>query len=696
MQYLYPLFLENETAFDFNKLIIAAIGIFFCYSAKLLLKSFSSQIADDVACKISSCTLYLIYNKVLFHRTSNTDETLSPIRIIADDFRSISLSLSFLICNVVQTFTSLIASSAALIYVAGWAAVCGVSFAWFIGIPIIFFFGALVAKWRKKARTFSDKRVSLTNELLFAIRIVKCNAYEMPIMRRIDGIRKQQMECVINSAFYASCMNFVSFVIAPIMFLIIILVLLSLDHSLAINDIVLYLIILSVMGQSLHRIAFATMVAIVLIISRKRINTYLSHSKFSFGKSDHVSTKPDFMDNIAVRMRSASISWKDEKDVALTDISVSIERGKLVAVIGSVGCGKTALIQAMMGEMNVISGYVSITNNAIAYTAQHPFIINASVRDNIIMDMKFDEELYEKALWSSVLLHDLKYQFPSFDQTIIGSEGVNISGGQKARISYARALYHSFMCDNTELYLFDAIFANCDVYVARQMFVRGVLHDLQNRTRVVILTSHLQFLPFFDEIWLMDDGKIVLHATPSNFHDLIDGNSSIKALLPQSLLSSLENGSFQSRVNTNWKTDINSEEENKNETLLENKYSENNPISNPDKIFVKCEIPSTVGNLAHLMQCFLTSFDYEQHFMRCTKSIDIKWFNNRSQFIALLTFLLLFGSFQIIYPFSDIMIVSWITSLEITAFPPLYVLFILYQYFIQKHSTKGIFFMFGM
>ena len=70
------------------------------------------------------------------------------------------------------------------------------------------------------------------------------------------------------------------------------------------------------------------------------------------------------------------------------------------------------------------------------------------------------------------------------------------------------------MITETDLYLFDGVFANCDAYVTKKMFHSGIMHHLKHKTRIIILSSHLQLLPFFDEIWLMDNGRIILHRQP--------------------------------------------------------------------------------------------------------------------------------------------------------------------------------------
>lgn len=127
---------------------------------------------------------------------------------------------------------------------------------------------------------------------------------------------------------------------------------------------------------------------------------------------------------------------------------MSVKKGSLVAVVGHVGSGKSSLISAMLGEMNVISGNIN-TNGKIAYVPQQAWIQNETVKNNITFGKKYIDNLYNKVIESCALISDLQI-FQGGDQQEIGEKGINLSGGQKQRISMARAVY-----SNSDLYLLD-------------------------------------------------------------------------------------------------------------------------------------------------------------------------------------------------------------------------------------------------
>ncbi|CAM9993758.1 unnamed protein product, partial [Laminaria digitata] len=134
--------------------------------------------------------------------------------------------------------------------------------------------------------------------------------------------------------------------------------------------------------------------------------------------------------------------------------------GKLVAVVGQVGSGKSSLVSALLGEMTKVEGKVSI-DGSVAYVAQTAWIINASLKDNILMGRPLDEERYQKVLQVCDMGQDLG-QLPAGDLTEIGEKGINLSGGQKQRVSIARAAYA-----DADIYIMDDPLSAVDAHVAR-------------------------------------------------------------------------------------------------------------------------------------------------------------------------------------------------------------------------------------
>ena len=186
----------------------------------------------------------------------------------------------------------------------------------------------------------------------------------------------------------------------------------------------------------------------------------------------------------------------------LQDVSFSVKRGHITCVVGTVGSGKSSLVKALLSEMVKTKGTVEITGN-IAYCGQTAWILNSTIKDNIVFDEEYDEEKYYRILKACQLENDL-ISLEAGDATEIGERGINLSGGQKQRISLARAAYSS-----RDIYLLDDPLSALDPSVANKVFDECIKNLLRGKT-VFMVTNQLQFLCRCDQILVLkagDDGE---------------------------------------------------------------------------------------------------------------------------------------------------------------------------------------------
>ena len=181
-------------------------------------------------------------------------------------------------------------------------------------------------------------------------------------------------------------------------------------------------------------------------------------------------------------------------------------------------CSKTSLIHAMLGQMTRVNGEQTL-NAKVAYASQEHWIQNLTVRDNILFDSGMDEDRYELAMDASQLSKDL-LTLNDGDMTEIGERGINLSGGQKARVNIARALY----APNTDLYIFDDPLASVDVHVGKALFESVMLDVLRDKTMIVVFSSNYHFLPFFSKIVVVGKGGSV---------DVCNSYDELKVSFPQ-------------------------------------------------------------------------------------------------------------------------------------------------------------------
>ncbi|KAF9120412.1 Canalicular multispecific organic anion transporter 2 [Mortierella sp. 14UC] len=186
----------------------------------------------------------------------------------------------------------------------------------------------------------------------------------------------------------------------------------------------------------------------------------------------------------------------------LANITLQIPEGHLTAVVGRIGQGKSSLLSALMGEMYKKQGTVRIYGD-LAYVPQQPWILNATVQENITFGKRFNQELYDRIVYASGLRPDLD-MLPAGDQTEIGERGINLSGGQKQRVSLARAAYQ-----DADIYFLDdplsAVDAHVDQHLWRELIgPQGLLKD---KTRVLV-THGIHHLEEVDQIVVLKDGMI--------------------------------------------------------------------------------------------------------------------------------------------------------------------------------------------
>nr|XP_033816968.1 canalicular multispecific organic anion transporter 2 isoform X2 [Geotrypetes seraphini] len=253
-------------------------------------------------------------------------------------------------------------------------------------------------------------------------------------------------------------------------------------------------------------------------VSLKRIQKFLSHDELDSNSVD----KKVISAGYAVTVQNGTFSWAKDLPSTLQDISLMIPTGSLVAVVGHVGCGKSSLLSALLGEMEKLEGDVSV-QGSVAYVSQQPWIQNSTLKENILFGHEYKEPKYHNILEACALLTDLE-MLPGGDETEIGEKGINLSGGQKQRVSLARAVFFS-----ADIYLLDDPLSAVDSHVAKHIFdkVIGPEGVLNGKTRVLV-THGISFLPQTDHIIVLVDGKI---SEMGSYQELLKENGAFAEFL---------------------------------------------------------------------------------------------------------------------------------------------------------------------
>lgn len=206
----------------------------------------------------------------------------------------------------------------------------------------------------------------------------------------------------------------------------------------------------------------------------------------------------------------------------LQDITLSVKKGEMIAVVGRVGAGKSSLVSAVLGEMNKVDGQVTV-RGTVAYCAQQPWIMGGTVKQNITFGYRFDPEFYELVLEACALKEDLKL-LPQGDATEVGEKGISLSGGQKARVALARAVY-----SRADIYLLDDPLSAVDAHVGRHLFDRviGPTGLLRDRARL-LCTNAIPYVEQADEVIMLRRGIILERGT---YASAIQGDTELSRLL---------------------------------------------------------------------------------------------------------------------------------------------------------------------
>ncbi|XP_043211787.1 multidrug resistance-associated protein 1-like isoform X1 [Amphibalanus amphitrite] len=271
----------------------------------------------------------------------------------------------------------------------------------------------------------------------------------------------------------------------------------------------------------LSMLPMITISAVQANVSLTRMNKYLNSDDLDDQAVSHDTTESD-----PVVVENGTFTWDPESTPYLQDINMRVKEGSLVAVVGTVGSGKSSLLSALLGEMEKVGGRVNTKGN-VAYVAQEAWIQNATLKDNILFGRTLDEDLYNRCVDACALRSDFE-MLPGGDKTEIGEKGINLSGGQKQRVALARAVY-----SNSDIYFLDDPLSAVDSHVGKHIFenVIGPEGMLSKKTRILV-THGITYLPYTDTITVLKEGRV---SETGPYKQLMDNKGAFSEFLLQYL-----------------------------------------------------------------------------------------------------------------------------------------------------------------
>ncbi|KAF7856926.1 hypothetical protein EAF04_009686 [Stromatinia cepivora] len=434
-----------------------------------------------------------------------------------------------------------------------------------VGLPLLTKAVKRLFARRKAINKITDQRVSLTQEILQSVRFVKFFGWETAFLDRLAAIRNKEIRSIQILLAIRNAINAVSLTM-PIFASMIAFITYSLtDHGLSPARVFSSLALFNSLRLPLNLLPMVIGQVIDAWSSTHRIQEYL------LSEEQEDDAKPDHELEGAIALQGADFTWertatqdsdksgppgkkqtkaeikvgkdaknqeaRDEKaaiapqsnssqnneGTPLDDASTIIEerepfnlqnmtftigRNELVAVIGGVGSGKSSLLAALAGDMRKTKGEM-IMGADRAFCPQYAWIQNATVRDNILFGKDMNKSWYNKVIDACALRPDLD-MLPNGDQTEIGERGITVSGGQKQRMNIARAIYF-----DADLILMDDPLSAVDAHVGRHIFDNAIMGLLKDKARI-LATHQLWVLNRCDRIIWMEEGKIQAIDTFSN------------------------------------------------------------------------------------------------------------------------------------------------------------------------------------
>ncbi|KAL4073126.1 P-loop containing nucleoside triphosphate hydrolase protein [Scleroderma yunnanense] len=428
----------------------------------------------------------------------------------------------------------------------GPSAITGFAF-YVVVTPINTYTAKRLFSFRLKSMKWTDLRSKSLQEIFGGMKVIKFFSWEMPFLKRISESRRLEMGYIRTLLILRAALNAVVQSLPALASVVVFITYALLGHPIDAATIFSSLTLLQLL-----RVPFIQLPTAISSVFDAATACERLYDVFDAEISDQTLIQNTNL-GVAVKVEGASFSWdtpsaqargnkkgKSDKDTPrpsssalqkvddaanifqIKHLDMEIPRGKLVAIVGAVGVGKTSLLQGLIGEMQRTAGTVEFCGT-VSYCAQSAWIQNATIRENICFGRPFEEERYWRAVRDACLEADLLI-LPNYDLTKVGERGITLSGGQKQRINICRAIY----CD-ADIQIFDDPLSALDAHVGKEIFHNVFKNGTIGKTRILV-THALHFLPEVDYIYTMVDGQIAERGT---YCDLIGHNYTFARLISE-------------------------------------------------------------------------------------------------------------------------------------------------------------------
>ncbi|KAG0270789.1 Multidrug resistance-associated protein 1, partial [Linnemannia exigua] len=551
-------------------MIAGVMFIFNLVSTFLLCIAFQGN--TDLGIQARAATIAMVYRKSLrlspqAKQSCTLGEITNHMAVDAERWIDASIYLPLLVTVPFELSISIY-----LLYkLLGWSLIAGLA-VFAILVPIQAKMAGVMNGFQDEKLKWMDNRLRLMTEILTNIKIVKLYNWEMPFRQKIDALRSKELKALKGLATVGSLLAIVFSSITLLMALVTFSVYATIGGpnmtpgKLNSEIIFVSITLFSIMNRPLGLVAHMISKTIAVDVAMKRIQNFLLMEEIDTSIVKRYSRQPKSLGSgegeepvLAVNIEQGTFSWEKQEGATtvttaeldtsalgerqpllsaartqprsavsakatLSNINLRVLDGHLTAFVGRIGQGKSSLMSAIMGEMYKLHGSVSVYGD-LAYVPQQAWIINATVRDNILFGKAFDEDLYDRVIYASGLKPDFE-MLSAGDQTEIGERGINLSGGQKQRVSLARAAYQ-----DADIYILDDPLSAVDAHVDQHLWqnLLGPEGLLKDKTRLLV-THGIHHLENVDQIVVLKDGMI---SETGEYQDLMKARGAFYQLIKE-------------------------------------------------------------------------------------------------------------------------------------------------------------------
>uniref|UniRef100_A0A665UDL7 ATP-binding cassette sub-family C member 10 n=1 Tax=Echeneis naucrates TaxID=173247 RepID=A0A665UDL7_ECHNA len=401
-------------------------------------------------------------------------------------------------------------------------------------VPFNKFLASRILSNNKDMLRHKDSRVKLMTEILFGIRVIKFYNWEPHFTQKVAERRKQELSH-LKAIKYLDAMCVYTWAALPVVISILTFVTyVMLGNQLTAAKVFTTLALVGMLIIPLNCFPWVLNGILEAKVSLERIQRFFKLTNQDL-QAYYALVSPEDSQT-SVLLSQGTFSWQSpgapdpskegeaetetettKGSLMLHSLNLHITKGSLVVVVGKAGCGKSSLLAALTGELNRLSGVVYVADREAGFglAAQEPWIQHASVRANILFGKDYDPHFYQAVIEACALSDDLNV-LPNGDKTEVGENGVTLSGGQKARLALARAVYM-----DKDIYLLDDPLAAVDTDVAEHLMQKCIMELLRGKTRI-LCTHRIEFVDKADLMVLMDNGTIIKTGSPAEILPLVE------------------------------------------------------------------------------------------------------------------------------------------------------------------------------